>query len=169
MNNKLKLIYLVKKIILDLLTLSRTRPAKKEKVALSSLITDVLEKHSPPQKIKLIYELPSSPCYLFVDSTQIKEVLTNLITNSYQAMPEGGKLTIKVETKEDKVFIFITDTGSGIPAKNIKKLFEPLFTTKAKGVGLGLTIAKSLTELNGGKIKIESREGESTSLTLIFN
>ena len=157
------------KIISDLLDLSRSKSTKKEKIAISSLISQLLEKSPSPKGIELIRKISPDTLFLFVDSQQIKQVLGNLITNSYQAMPEGGKLTIKAEANKGKVLVSLIDTGCGIPTKNMKKLFEPLFTTKAKGVGLGLTIAKDLTELNEGKIKVESREGEGTTFTLIFN
>ena len=83
-------------------------------------------------------------------------------------MNEGGKLSIKAETKKDEVFLSIIDTGYGIPKKNIKKLFDPLFTTKARGIGLGLFVSKSLMEINEGKIQVESKEGEGTNFILIF-
>jgi len=156
------------KIISDLLDLSRTKVAEKEKVAISSLITDVLEKHPPSKKVKVTTNIPPSLPFIFVDSQQIKQVLINLITNSYQAMPEKGELRIKAKVNKGEVFIFITDTGSGISKENLKKLFEPLFTTKAKGVGLGLSIVRNLTEVNGGKIKAESKKGEGTTFTLVF-
>ena len=156
------------KVISDLFAFSRTKVAEKEKVAISSLITDVLEKHPPSKKVKVTTNIPPSLPFIFVDSQQIKQVLINLITNSYQAMPEKGELRIKAKVNKGEVFIFITDTGSGISKENLKKLFEPLFTTKAKGVGLGLSIVRNLTEVNGGKIKAESKKGEGTTFTLVF-
>ena len=83
-------------------------------------------------------------------------------------MPQGGVLTIKAQEKEDKVLILITDTGVGISKENLGKLFEPLYTTKARGIGLGLCVSQNLTEVNGGEIKVKSKEGEGTTFTLIL-
>ncbi len=88
------------------------------------------------------------------------------MVNAYQAMNEEGKLEIKGENKNDQVLITITDNGSGISPENMKKLIEPLFTTKPKGIGLGLAISKTLLETNGGTIEVESEEGMGTTFAL---
>jgi signal transduction histidine kinase len=103
---------------------------------------------------------------VFVDSQQIGQVLTNLVTNAYQAMPTGGKLTIQGEVAKDYVRILVTDTGRGISPENIQKIFEPLFTTKAKGIGLGLAVSKNMVEANGGTIEVASREGKGSTFTI---
>jgi len=156
------------KIISDLLNLSRTKPAEREKVNVPELISQVLEKQPILQGIEVRREISPHLPYLYVDPRQIEEVLINLIINAYQAMPQGGVLTIKAQEKEDKVLILITDTGVGISKENLSKLFEPLFTTKARGIGLGLCVSRNLTEVNGGEIKVKSKEGEGTTFTLIL-
>ena len=75
-------------------------------------------------------------------------------------MGKGGTLTIKARTDKDKVSLSITDTGCGISKENMNKLFEPLFTTRAKGIGLGLSVSKNLVEVNGGSIAVESPSTE---------
>ena len=77
-----------------------------------------------------------------VDAGQIEQVLINLITNAYQAIPEGGKLVISGNQKKDRVSLMVEDNGIGIEKQNLEKIFEPLFTTKAKCIGLGLTVTK---------------------------
>jgi len=156
------------KIISDLLDLSRTRAAQKEKVTISELISQALEKQPIPQGIEVRREISPQLPYLYVDPRQIEEVLINLIINAYQAMPKGGTLTIKAREKEDKVLILITDTGVGISKENLSKLFDPLYTTKTRGIGLGLSVSQNLTEVNGGEIKVKSKEGEGTTFTLTF-
>jgi len=81
-------------------------------------------------------------------------------------MPEGGKLTISAEALDKKVGIRIQDSGPGIPREIRNRLFEPLFTTKARGVGLGLAISKRLADLNQAEITVESRKGEGSAFTL---
>ena len=92
--------------------------------------------------------------------------MINLITNAYQAMPDGGTLTIDASQKKGYVCLRIEDTGTGIAPENLDKLFEPLFTTKSKGIGLGLTVSKTLVEANNGRISIKSEVGKGTEFVV---
>jgi len=105
---------------------------------------------------------------VYVDPQQIHQVLVNLVTNAYDAMPEGGKLTINAQVKKSQVHLAFADTGCGISKKSMDNLFEPLFTTKARGIGLGLAISKNLIESNGGSIKVKSKEGQGSTFTVIL-
>lgn len=89
-------------------------------------------------------------------------MLTNLITNAVQAMPDGGKLTVKGYIEKGNAYLIVEDTGVGIPKEVQPKLFTPMMTTKAKGQGLGLAVVKRLVEALGGKISFESQEGKGT-------
>lgn len=157
-----------KEIISDLLDLSRTKPAERERIDVSDLINQVLDRHSPPDEVEVTTEIASDLPSMYVDSRQIGQVLSNLITNGYQAMTEGGELTIMAKAQKDKIFVSITDTGCGISKENMEKLFEPLFTTKAKGIGLGLALSNNLIWANGGKIEVESEEGKGSTFTVIL-
>jgi signal transduction histidine kinase len=107
--------------------------------------------------------------YLKVDPQQIRQVLHNLIMNAIQAMPAGGLLTFDSRQDNDgMVRLQIDDTGEGISPENMKKLFQPLFTTKAKGIGLGLVVCRNLTEANGGRIEASSEPGRGTTFTVIL-
>jgi signal transduction histidine kinase len=77
-------------------------------------------------------------------------------------MPEGGRLDIDAHLIRDSIEVSIKDTGVGIPPENLTKIFQPLFTTKTKGIGLGLVVCKNLVEANGGSIRVESEEGKGT-------
>lgn len=105
---------------------------------------------------------------IMVDAGQIEQVLVNLITNAYQAMPEGGKLMISDIQNKDRVSLSVENTGIGIAPENLERIFEPLFTTKAKGIGLGLTVTKLLTEANESTISVESEVGKGTVFTVSF-
>jgi signal transduction histidine kinase len=83
-------------------------------------------------------------------------------------MSTGGELTITVQREQNMITIAVKDTGVGIPPENMKKLFEPLFTTKTKGIGLGLAVSRKLIEANGGKIAVESEEGIGSIFTLVL-
>ena len=156
------------KIISDLLDFSRVKSVDREETAVSDLVAQVLEKQPTPENIKLTTTIPSDFPPVFVDNRQISQVLVNLVTNACQAMPEGGKLSISAQAKKDKVQVSFTDTGSGISKENMKNLFEPLFTTKARGIGLGLAVSRNLVEANGGSIEVESEEGKGSIFTVIL-
>jgi signal transduction histidine kinase len=96
----------------------------------------------------------------------IRRVLTNLVYNAIQAMPNGGTLQITVYQKENQAVITVSDSGKGIPDEIKPKIFSPLFTTKAKGQGLGLAVVKRLVEALGGQITFESQLGKGTTFTI---
>ncbi|MFC1914058.1 ATP-binding protein, partial [Chloroflexota bacterium] len=100
------------------------------------------------------------------DTDQIRQVLINVINNAVQAMPEGGKLTIGAGAKDGFLKMEISDTGSGITKETIGKIFDPLFTTRAKGIGLGLAVCKSIVERHEGRIEVESGAGKGTTFTI---
>ncbi len=103
---------------------------------------------------------------LKVDPVLFKRIIVNLVTNAIQAMPNGGKLSIKSYKKDDKAVIMVEDTGVGIPDEVKPKLFVPLFTTKAKGQGFGLPVVKRMVEILGGTISFESEIGKGTKFVV---
>ena len=105
---------------------------------------------------------------VYVDPQQISQVLANLITNAYQAMLDGGSLTFTVKEGHGYINLSISDTGPGIPPETIEHIFEPLFTTKSKGMGLGLALSKNFAEINGSSISVESIPGEGSTFILTF-
>ncbi len=100
------------------------------------------------------------------DATYLRRIMTNLVTNAIQAMPNGGKLTIEAIKQQDDAVINVIDTGVGIPEQAKPNLFKPLFTTKAKGQGLGLAVVKRLVDGLGGTITFKSQETKGTTFTL---
>ena len=105
---------------------------------------------------------------VMVDANQIRQVFTNIIINAEQAMLEGGNLTIRAKSRGNTVSIVFSDNGCGIPPAAIKKIFDPLFTTKARGIGLGLSVCKSILERHGGDILVESKEGRGAAFTVVL-
>jgi PAS domain S-box-containing protein len=148
-------------IIEELLGFSRTRKPQLVHVNVNPVLKDVLTSVGIPGNIRVVYDLDETVPQTLLDSEQIRRVFINLITNAVQAMPEGGTLTLKTFYNED-IHIVIQDTGQGIPQEYITRIFEPLFTTRIKGIGLGLAIAKSIIEDHNGTITIKSRVGEGT-------
>jgi signal transduction histidine kinase len=156
------------KIVSDLLDFSRARAAEREEVALCDLVSQVLSRRPPPKTVEVIIKIPVELSPIYVDSRQMRQVLVNLFSNSCQAMPEGGMLTIRAAEGSSNVKFSITDTGCGISEENKQKIFEPLFTTKSRGIGLGLAVTKNLIEINGGSIEVESEEGKGTTVKVIL-
>jgi len=154
------------KIISDLLSFSRTRPAEFVEIAISELVDLALQKQPPPGDIRVSMHIDVDLPEVWVDPQQIGLVLGNLITNAYQAMPEGGELTIAARADDGVIRLSIGDTGSGITSDNMERLFEPLFTTKPRGIGLGLAVSRNLVELNGGTIDAESEEGAGATFAV---
>jgi signal transduction histidine kinase len=154
------------KIVADLLNLSRTKLAAKERVAISALVAETLRRYPPPDQITIKADMARDQPVAMIDPQQIGQVLGNLVSNAYQAMPNGGTLTISAQSEAGWVKLSIADTGVGMASETMEKVFEPLFTTKAKGIGLGLAVSKNLVEVNGGTIEVESREGQGTTFTL---
>ena len=100
------------------------------------------------------------------DRDQIERILLNLIQNAVQAMPDGGTLTLDGSQEDDRIVISVGDTGVGIAAENLDNVFEPLFTRKAKGIGLGLAVSKRYAEINHGRLDVESEPGKGTTFRL---
>ena len=155
-------------IVFDLLDLSRSRTADKERIPVSELLARVLERQPPPEGVEVVTEVFDSLPSLFVDPRQLIQVLRNLVANAYQAMPEGGRLAIEAQGDESAVRLSVTDTGCGISKEDMEHLFEPLFTTKARGIGLGLAVSRNLMKVNGGDIEVESEQGRGSTFTLIL-
>lgn len=133
--------------------------------AISSAIRSV----SIPEGIRLTVQ-EDTKFEVFANEGQITRILINLIQNGIQAMPNGGNLEIGVISKQpEKVSIFVRDFGCGISEENLEKIFEPLFTTKARGIGLGLAIAKRYAQLNGGNVSVESQTGRGATFWLRLN
>jgi len=140
----------------------------REEAAVSELVAEVLEKRPLPEEVVVITEIAPDLPPVYVDPRQMGQVLGNLVTNAYQAMKEGGNLTISAQAEEGQVSLSVADTGCGIPPENMAKLFEPLFTTKARGIGLGLAVTRILVEANGGSIEAESEMGQGSTFTVIL-
>jgi two-component system, sporulation sensor kinase E len=113
-------------------------------------------------KTKLARQLPASP----IDATQLQQVLVNLIKNAMHAMTSGGTLTLQTGENADAVWVSVADTGGGIPQEQITRIFEPFYTTKKKGSGLGLMIVQRIVRAHDGKIELESHVGRGTTFRI---
>jgi PAS domain S-box-containing protein len=154
------------KIITDLLDFARIKSVEPEEVAIPNLAQRVLNRFPIPETITIDIDLPDNLPSVFADPRQIEQILSNLVINAYQAMPGGGKLTLSTIEKDGMLAIVVQDNGIGITPENMKRLFEPLFTTRTKGIGLGLAVSRSLAEANQGRIEVESQPGVGSTFYL---
>jgi two-component system sensor kinase FixL len=119
-----------------------------------------------PSNLETAIELPNDLPNVMVDQSQIAIAFKNLVRNARDAMPEGGQLQITAEIAESTVAFHVTDSGTGISPENLQKVLEPLFTTKARGMGLGLSITLAIVEKNQGKLSVESELGTGSQFTI---
>jgi PAS domain S-box-containing protein len=145
---------------------TRETPLKVEPTDLPDLITDVLKDIPTTEAVEISFNLDPDLKVVEIDPLKIRRVLDNLIRNAFEAMPDGGKLTVETKRDVDHFVIKITDTGVGIPEENFQNLFKPFYTTKSKGLGLGLAYSMKAVESHNGTIAVESQVGKGTSFTI---
>lgn len=149
------------KIVSDLQDYARPLSPEIMDIDLHTFVKHVLAGVRIPEDVEVQTEIEDRLTWE-VDPTMMERVLTNLVTNAVQAMPKGGKLVIAGASSEEDTILNITDTGEGINPENISKIFDPLFTTKSKGMGMGLVVSKRLVESQGGSLNISSEIGKGT-------
>lgn len=153
------------KIVNDLFEYSRKIHLNLTDASLKTVLKESLALVNIPSNIH-VTEATEDGLTARVDADKLKRVFVNILKNSVEAMPTGGNLTIKAKKAKDRVKITFSDTGPGIPKETLEKLFVPLFTTKAKGMGLGLAICRRIVEAHGGTITAESTVGKETTFTV---
>jgi signal transduction histidine kinase len=162
------LAFYMNKIVSDLQDYARPLNLMPIKTDLSKLIEETLSTCKIPPEMSVSILIPKNLHSVTLDSSVIRRVLTNLVTNGVQAMPEGGKLTVRVFEKKDPrmISISVEDTGIGMSKAARQQVFTPLFTTKSKGQGFGLAVCKRLVEAHGGTITFRSQLGKGTKFVI---
>jgi nitrogen fixation/metabolism regulation signal transduction histidine kinase len=165
---------LLRQISAEFSSFASSPTPRPEQTALPALIDEVVEpyrtglSHRIPIDVQAPVDLPP----LMIDRTLFARALTNVIENALHAMPGGGRLAITTRQSAGTsngtpaIVVEVSDTGIGMDQDALSKIFEPYFSTKATGTGLGLTIAKRNTELNGGTIAVRSQRGVGTTVTM---
>ena len=156
-------------IITQFLQAIRPAPLQLKLASLNDVVDKTLELLRPELenrgltvKNRPARQLAATP----IDATQMQQVLVNLIKNAMQAMSRGGTLTLQTGEASDGVWVSVADAGGGIPQEQIARIFEPFYTTKKKGTGLGLMIVQRIVRAHGGKIEVESRVGKGTTFRI---
>jgi len=159
----------LKQIVVDFLFAVRPIDIKLLKENPGDVVREVVElvkyeaeKNGVAVKVEIDKDIPD----LLMDKRQIKQAVLNLAQNAIAAMPDGGELSLKVSASNEEVKIAVSDTGVGIPESQLSKIFEPYFTTKKNGTGLGLTITFKIIKEHSGDITVDSKEGKGSTFTI---
>jgi signal transduction histidine kinase len=135
-------------------------------IAVEALVRETLEINPPGDGVEVALELLGEVPHVLGDSDQLRIALGNLIRNARDAMPDGGRLTVRGCELDDAVELSVIDTGPGMEAKELVRIMEPLYSTKARGLGLGLAIARSIVDKNQGSLRVTSEPGRGSSFTI---
>jgi signal transduction histidine kinase len=158
-------------LVRNLLDFARQSAPTLVETDLNDIVNRVLEltAHTARlNKVEVLRELDPSLPQIIADPNQLQQVCTNLVVNAIQAMPQGGKLTLRTSADKERLKLEVQDTGYGISPENMRKLFTPFFSTKkeVKGVGLGLAVSYGIIQRHRGKIDVRSVEGKGTTFTV---
>lgn len=161
------------RIVEEFLQLTRPIEMNWKLVDLNAFLSDVIRSFASSleiAKVELICDYSKDMLYVRIDRDKMRQAISNIVINGIQAMPDGGELRVSTmwNVSQKAVIIRISDTGVGISQENLDRLFEPYFTTKPDGTGLGLTIAYRMVEAHSGEIKVESEEGRGTRFTIVL-
>ena len=162
-----------RRISQNFLRFARSPDANVRDVSLVDLAAEVVEltsKTAYDREVSVAIVSDSGvPLRLSTDPYQLRQVLLNLVTNAIQAVPQGGKVALRLGGNDQVVSIAVEDNGPGIPEENIERVFEPFFTTKpeGQGTGLGLAVSRGIVERLGGRIEIDSKPGEGCTFRVI--
>ena len=157
------------RIITELLDYAREPRTQPGTMVLLECLERALVVAAPPAEVQVRRQFSDAPATAWADEGQVEQILVNLLRNAVQAMPEGGELTLHCYAHAHRAIIKVADTGVGIAPENMAKVLEPLYTNKAKGIGLGLAISRQYAELNGGDLQLVQSElgrGSVFQLTL---
>ena len=158
-------------IITQFLQAIRPAPLQLKLASLNDVVAETLKLLQPEienRGLTVTFKPARQLTATLMDAIQMQQVLVNLIKNAMQAMSQGGALTLQTGETSDGVWISIADTGGGISQEQIARIFEPFYTTKKKGSGLGLMIVQRIVRAHGGKIEVESRVGQGTTFRILL-
>ncbi len=159
-------LFYINKIVSDLQDFARPLVPSREEFTVEKLLESVFLLVPIPDNLEVIIDVQPNFLYVITDFMMLKRALVNLVQNAVQAMPKGGKLTFEAAASAECYSFKVTDSGEGMPESVRVNLFKPMFTTKAKGQGLGLAVAKRLVEALKGTITYESELGKGTKFLI---
>lgn len=159
-------ITLSEKIVGDLLDFARSKPPQRSPTDVAEATRAQLARLGAGDAAQIDTDLPRDLPPVLVDPVQLGQIVLNLLTNATQAVDGKGRVVVRARRVNGGVQYEVADNGPGIPPENIEKIFEPLFTTKARGIGLGLAVSRTLARANGGDLAASSNPGQGATFTL---
>jgi signal transduction histidine kinase len=155
------------RIIAGLLDLARQKPPARRSVDVNGVVREALYRAGIPENVDVVSRLDDTLPAIQADPDQLDRAFANVILNAVQAMPGGGRLSVCSESPAPGwVAVSFTDSGAGFSDEQLSRVFQPLFTTKVNGIGLGLAISRLMVEAHGGSIGVRSVIGTGTTFTV---
>ncbi len=161
----------LEKILNNITHLSKPSIPKKATTQICEIVDNtcsLMENYFKERNINFSKEISANIPPILVVSSQISQVLFNTLMNAVESMPDGGDLTIRVRLEEESIGIDIIDTGTGMPTEELQSIFDPFYTTKLDGSGIGLAISRKIIEEHGGKVSVNSECGKGTTMSLFL-
>lgn len=161
---------LLRQIASEFSSFASAPPVKREPTVLAAVVREVLDPYRAglAGRIELMVDLPASLPRVVIDRTLVGRAITNVVENALHAMPDDGRLLVSATGNAQEIVLEVQDTGVGLDEASLAHVFEPYFSTKVSGTGLGMAIAKRNVELSGGTIAIDSRRGQGATVSLRF-
>ncbi len=156
------------RIVSDLLDSARITPAQRRTVEVRTIVDTQIARLHKSDRVTIAVDICASLPAVEVDPMHVGQAMFNVLTNALQAIGDGGgEVSISAhEAAAGEIAVRISDTGPGIPPDMLDRIFEPLFTTKARGIGLGLSVSRAMVQANGGNISVSSEVGRGATFTI---
>lgn len=161
-------LHVANQIISEILTFARTREIQPREIDLHEFLEEVISRITVPEKTSIVKRYAHEQVRVRADPDEIRQAVRNLVINAFDAMPNGGELTVATSVNKSHCILSISDTGTGITPETIAKIFTPFFTTKSKGTGLGLAVVKKVLDRHNGELAVDSAVGKGTTFHLKF-
>ena len=159
-------VMLIDNVVTALSDVAKLPDPRLTEVCCHTMLADIVREINMPRNINVRVDVPGDVPKASADELQIPIVFRNLLRNARDAMPDGGEIAVHTEVKENRLLIHVDDSGVGIPPEQLERILEPLYSTKARGMGLGLAICKAILEKNGASLHIESHPGTGSRFTV---
>ncbi len=157
----------VNEIVTSLMDFSRTTKIKLSKVNINNVLDEIIKEHKEEKKVEISREISPEAELILADPLKFEQLLKNLVKNAVQAIEGSGKIKIKTERKSYGINIYVMDTGKGMDEETKRKLFEPLYTTKSGGIGLGMSIIKDIIDAHKWELKVKTEKGKGTIFMIV--
>ncbi len=154
------------RVIRNMIEMARSKEPVKESADLGSMLRKILDRLHPAEAVRCEISLEPDPFSVNADPSQLRQVMSNIMLNAIQVMDGIGDITVTARRNADYDTISVRDSGPGVAAEDRERVFEPLFTTKAKGTGLGLTICRQIIERHGGTIELLEHGGRGAAFCI---